>query len=58
MNWYNACRNKAAAVNGSRPGLDFNLIIEMNIFGLIGTKSASTRVIDASCPIELAMNAG
>ncbi|TFK90996.1 hypothetical protein K466DRAFT_583221 [Polyporus arcularius HHB13444] len=55
-NWYNACRNKAIYTNNERPAVQFRLVLDMNIVGLIGTKSASTQVNDAACPIELPLN--
>ncbi|KAI0763549.1 hypothetical protein BD413DRAFT_483966 [Trametes elegans] len=55
-NWYNGCKNKAIFVDGKRPAVQFRLVLDMHIAGLIGTKSASTVVNDAACPIELPQN--
>ena len=38
-------------------GLRFRIVLEMWIAGLIGSRFTSTQVTDASCPVELAMNA-
>jgi len=56
--WYNSCKNPGQFADGQRPGLRFRLVLEMYITGLIGSRSASTQITDADCPIELAMNAG
>ncbi|KAL0569678.1 hypothetical protein V5O48_012291 [Marasmius crinis-equi] len=56
-NWYEACKNKGNAPNGVRQSLKFRLVLRMNIFGLVGKQTTSTSISDASCPIELAMNA-
>jgi len=56
--WYNACRNRGQFADGKRPGLRFRLVLEMNIRGLIGSRSTATQVTDAECPFELAQNAG
>ncbi|KAH9891872.1 hypothetical protein C8Q73DRAFT_701291 [Cubamyces lactineus] len=55
-NWYNGCRNKGAYADGKRPPVQFRLIIDMHIAGLIGKRSTSTDVTDADCPIELPLN--
>ncbi|KAI0754465.1 hypothetical protein C8Q80DRAFT_1266090 [Daedaleopsis nitida] len=55
-NWYNACRNKGNYVDNKRPAVQFRLILDMDIVGLIGTKSTSTTVNDGACPIELPQN--
>ncbi|KAI0671169.1 hypothetical protein C8Q78DRAFT_974481 [Trametes maxima] len=55
-NWYNGCKNKAIFPDGKRPAVQFRLIIDMSIAGLIGKKSTSTDVTDAACPIELPQN--
>ncbi|KAI0629784.1 hypothetical protein C8Q77DRAFT_1064765 [Trametes polyzona] len=55
-NWYNGCKNKAIYVDGKRPAVQFRLIIDMDIAGLIGKRSTSTDVTDAACPIELPQN--
>ncbi|KAI0027935.1 hypothetical protein K488DRAFT_90283 [Vararia minispora EC-137] len=57
VSWHDACENKAIAVNGTRPGVQFRLIIQMGIAGLPGSHSTSTSVTNAPCPIELPMNA-
>ncbi|THV03632.1 hypothetical protein K435DRAFT_774860 [Dendrothele bispora CBS 962.96] len=57
-NWHDACQNAAVSQGGVRPGLNFRLVIEMHIAGLVGTRSASTQVANAACPIELPQNAG
>ena len=36
--------------------VQFRLILDMDIAGLIGTKSASTQVNEGNCPIELPLN--
>ena len=36
--------------------VQFRLVLDMNINGLIGKRSASTQVTDAACPIELPLN--
>jgi len=71
--WYNACKNTGLYANGSRPGLcvchdcfcllirttgvNFRLILTMDIAGLPSTQSQSTQVDAAPCPIELSINA-
>ena len=37
--------------------LKFRLILEMNIFGLPGAHASTSQTSDASCPIELPINA-
>ncbi|EIW52438.1 uncharacterized protein TRAVEDRAFT_156213 [Trametes versicolor FP-101664 SS1] len=56
VNWYNGCKNAALYADGKRPAVQFRLIIDMSIAGLIGKKSTSTDVTDAACPIELPQN--
>ncbi|KAI0365334.1 hypothetical protein BV20DRAFT_1125022 [Pilatotrama ljubarskyi] len=56
-NWYNGCRNKAVYTDGKRPAVQFRLVLDMNIAGLIGKRSTSTDVNDAACPVELPANA-
>lgn len=56
--YYLACRNKIAAVNATRPGLNIRLILKMDIVGLVGTYGASTLIRDTPCPIQLPVNAG
>ena len=55
-NWYDACNNKALHTNGERPPVQFRLVLDMKIDGLLGTKHTSTQVTDANCPIELPEN--
>ncbi|KZV67249.1 hypothetical protein PENSPDRAFT_755102 [Peniophora sp. CONT] len=55
--WHTGCQNKGISTNGTRPAVQFRLVLEMAIQGLIGTKSVSTSVTNANCPIELPMNA-
>jgi hypothetical protein len=57
QNWYAACKNTKLYADGSRPPLQFRLVIAMDIVGLPTTQSASTQVTDANCPIELPLNA-
>ncbi|KAG5636093.1 hypothetical protein H0H81_009141 [Sphagnurus paluster] len=52
-NWYNACKSKSLYTDGSRPPLQFRLVLEMGIVGLINSHSTSTQITDADCPIEL-----
>ncbi|KAG7088835.1 hypothetical protein E1B28_012790 [Marasmius oreades] len=52
-NWYDACKNQGASPGGVRKGLKFRLVVEMHIFGLIGTQKTSTPVSNVACPIEL-----
>jgi len=56
-NWYNACKNKAIYNGGNRPPIQFKLLLNMDIKGLIGNHVDGTQVTDAPCPIELAINA-
>ncbi|KAI0060402.1 hypothetical protein BV25DRAFT_959629 [Artomyces pyxidatus] len=55
-NWYNSCKNKALYTDGSRPGLQFRLIIDMDIAGLPTHHTTSTTVTNAPCPIELSLS--
>lgn len=55
-NWYNACKNAALYANDTRPGLRFNLILNMKIYGLVGSYQTSTVVTSGTCPIELSVN--
>ncbi|KAG1884049.1 hypothetical protein F4604DRAFT_1734538 [Suillus subluteus] len=55
--WYNACKNTGLYANGSRPGVNFRLILTMDISGLPTTQSQSTQVDAAPCPIELSITA-
>jgi hypothetical protein len=57
VNWYDACINPQNAPNGTRPGLNFQLVVQMTIAGLPGTSSASTQVNGANCPVTLPANA-
>ncbi|KAH9947469.1 hypothetical protein B0H21DRAFT_821912 [Amylocystis lapponica] len=56
VNWYNACKNPALYPNGSRPPLQFNLVIDMWIQGLIGQRNTQASVTEANCPITLSQN--
>ncbi|KAJ7599974.1 hypothetical protein C8J56DRAFT_846601 [Mycena floridula] len=56
-NWHNACINKLNQPNGTRPGVDFRLVVSMSLVGLIGSHSDSTQITNAACPIELPTNA-
>lgn len=59
LTWYDACRNPGLNVNTTRPGLPrFELILEMNIAGLVGTHGTSLLVEDEPCPVTLPLNAG
>jgi hypothetical protein len=55
-NWYNSCKNKALYTDGVRPALKFQLVLNMQIAGLIGQKAASTTITNADCPVELPQN--
>lgn len=71
--WYNACKNAGLYATGSRPGqcvchdcfcllirttgVNFKLILTLDIAGLPSTQSQSTQVNAAPCPIELSINA-
>ncbi|KAK0201525.1 hypothetical protein DFS33DRAFT_1348042 [Desarmillaria ectypa] len=57
-NWYDGCKNAATAQSGVRDSVKFELLLEMDIAGLVGSRSTSTQVTTANCPIELAINAG
>ncbi|KAL4066437.1 hypothetical protein V8B97DRAFT_2025412 [Scleroderma yunnanense] len=54
--WYDACKNSALYTNGTRPGVNFELILSMNIAGLPSTHTASTQVANAGCPFQLSIN--
>ncbi|KAG8907878.1 hypothetical protein FRB99_001737 [Tulasnella sp. 403] len=56
--YYQACQNKIAAVNATRPGLNIHLVLDMNIVGLIGSYGASTLINNIECPFQLPVNAG
>jgi len=58
IDWYNACKNPIQYANGTRPGLQFRLNIDMQIEGLLGTHATATSVTNAACPIVLPENAG
>ena len=47
----------ATLTHVSAPALQFRLVLDIVINGLIGHHSAGTQVNDAPCPIELALNA-
>ena len=53
LNWYDACRNSALNANGTRPGLNFRVQLEMHIAGLIGGRQATTQITNVECPVEL-----
>ncbi|CAE6442788.1 unnamed protein product [Rhizoctonia solani] len=57
LNFYNACKSKSQTSDGTRPGLQLRLVLEMSIAGLIGKPTAGTQISDANCPIELSANA-
>ncbi|TFY51868.1 hypothetical protein EVG20_g10802, partial [Dentipellis fragilis] len=52
-NWYNACKNKAISTD-NRPGLRFQLNVDMGISGLPSMHHTTTSVTDAPCPIHAA----
>lgn len=54
VDFYNACAHKYSTVE--RPNLDLNIVLEMKVRGLVGTKKTSTTMKDVVCPIELAAN--
>ncbi|TFY51110.1 hypothetical protein EVJ58_g10733 [Rhodofomes roseus] len=54
--FYNGCRNPALNANGTRPALQFNLGLDMYIFGLIGKRSTALTVTQGECPITLPQN--
>ncbi|EJC98480.1 uncharacterized protein FOMMEDRAFT_96301 [Fomitiporia mediterranea MF3/22] len=56
LNWYNACRNSALYANGSRPGVDFRVQLELGIAGLIGDRQITTQITNVACPFELSQN--
>lgn len=43
--------------NTPSTAVKFRLVLDMKIFGLPGSRSASTQISNANCPVELAMNA-
>jgi len=55
-NWYAACKSKSQYTGGTRPGIGFRLILDMDIAGLPSSHGASTQVTSAPCPIELPTN--
>jgi hypothetical protein len=57
IDWYNACKNPIQYANGTRPGLQFRLNIDMDIEGLPTKHSTATTVTNAACPIVLPINA-
>jgi len=57
LNWYNACRNAQFYPGSTRPSLKFRLVLEMNILGLPGQHGSTSQTSDASCPVELPVNA-
>ncbi|KAG6337378.1 hypothetical protein ID866_1701 [Astraeus odoratus] len=56
--WYDACKNSELYSSGVRPGVNFELILSMDIAGLPSTHTASTQVANAACPFELPVNYG
>lgn len=57
LNWYNSCKNKALYADGNRQALKFRIVLDMGILGLPSDHAASTQISDASCPVELPINA-
>jgi len=57
-NWYASCRNTGNYANGQRPGLNFLLLLEMGLLGLVGVRRTSSSILNVNCPVELALNAG
>ncbi|PFH54035.1 hypothetical protein AMATHDRAFT_136511 [Amanita thiersii Skay4041] len=57
-NWYNACKNRGLYTDGKRQPVQYRILLTMNILGLPNSRSTSTEVSDAECPVELPMNAG
>lgn len=55
-NWYNGCKNKINYPTGSRPPVQFRLVLDLDIVGLPGGAMVSTQVASASCPWELPVN--
>ncbi|KAI5123097.1 hypothetical protein M0805_001453 [Coniferiporia weirii] len=56
LNWYNACKNTALYANGTRPGVNFRLELELGIAGLIGNHQATTQITNVACPVELSQS--
>ncbi|KXN83138.1 hypothetical protein AN958_01809 [Leucoagaricus sp. SymC.cos] len=56
VNWYNGCKNKLTYPTSDRPAVKFRLVLDLDIVGLIGSRTASTQVADANCPWELPIN--
>ncbi|KAF5315134.1 hypothetical protein D9619_007230 [Psilocybe cf. subviscida] len=56
-NWYDGCKNAGLFPDRKRPAVKFRLVLDMKIFGLPGSRQASTQISNANCPVELAMNA-
>jgi hypothetical protein len=56
-NWHDACLNKQQYTDGKRPAVQFRLILNMAIAGLIGSRTTSTEINNAGCPFELPTNA-
>ncbi|KZT39912.1 hypothetical protein SISSUDRAFT_984096 [Sistotremastrum suecicum HHB10207 ss-3] len=56
LDFYNACRNSNQYVNGTRPGVNLKLILDMNIVGLIKTQGSSAQLENVACPFELPTN--
>lgn len=38
------------------PAVKFRLVVDLDILGLPGSRTVSTQVTDASCPMELPVN--
>ncbi|KAK7054389.1 hypothetical protein VNI00_003583 [Paramarasmius palmivorus] len=55
-NWYEACKNKGAVTGGIRQGINFRMVLDMDIFGLVGGRQTSTSYTNAACPIELSID--
>jgi hypothetical protein len=54
--WYNACKNAGTYTTGIRPGASLELVLTMDIVGLLSPSSASAQLSSVSCPIELPLN--
>ncbi|KAI6015398.1 hypothetical protein PISMIDRAFT_189853 [Pisolithus microcarpus 441] len=54
--WYDACKNAATDPNGVQPGINFELILNMDIAGLPTSQSASAQAANAACPFQLPVN--
>jgi len=56
--WYDACKNSGTYTNGVRPGVNFEIILTMDIQGLPSKSTQSAQVNAAACPFELSITAG